>query len=270
MGYFTEIFQAVALMFIKLAILKFYSRVFTLRQPIFKWSVYALVAYSIATGIGVTVEFIVICLPISYYWNVAWALNGLKAPFPVEGSCLPSPVRLATPLLLDLFSDVIMLFLPLLGLWNLQMSRRKKIGLLFAFSLGAFVCVTNILRIYFSFNINSAGDVSYVNADSFVWTAVQCSMGVLAASVPALAPLYRRFPSRSSKNSNGSRGIWSTFRNTGRSRGPNNETREQDRESVKNLRNHASAETVEGTTRFSEDISMNHIPVSKDRRFNHG
>ena len=194
-----QLLQTLALLFTKLAILAYFTRVFTMLQPAFRWSVYVTTACAIIVGVGSCILFLNMCKPINYFWDAAWLSEGMPIPFKLEGDCLLVIYRLVAPLAADLLSDILILLLPIIGLWKLKMSKRRKLGLLFAFSLGAFVCITNVFRLVSVLQVQDAFDLSWEEADISIWTAVQCSVGVCAASVPGIAPLYRQlFPRRES------------------------------------------------------------------------
>ena len=214
MGYVVTILQAVALMFTKLSILLFYRRVFTTRIVFLKWMIWILFAYSLAVGIGCAVEFILACNPPQLFWLRVYLILGYEPPEPLIGVCEPQTLHLAVPLVLDLISEIALLTIPAIGLWNLQLPLKKKLGVFFAFSLGIFVTALSVVRFAFAFRLENDGDLSWDDSDSFVWTAVQICFGVASACVPAMAPLYRtikelRTQSKAShlNKSSGNRGV---------------------------------------------------------------
>lgn len=121
----------------KLSILFFYRRVFTKHQRTFKIAFYLIGAYTLALAIGTTAEFIFQCLPIHYFWDRSYLLAGVKPPYPIKGHCTPDRPRVAVPTIANTFSDILILILPAIGLWNLQLPKNKKLALFFVFSLGA-------------------------------------------------------------------------------------------------------------------------------------
>jgi hypothetical protein len=123
------------LFFIKLSLIIFYHRIFTTRQRRFKVALYVVAAYLVAWTIASLIVFIVQCTPIPFFWYRAYALAGLKPP--IEGWCLPSDSHQAAPGILNSLSDILILVLPGVALWPLQMRKTKKLGLFFVFSLGA-------------------------------------------------------------------------------------------------------------------------------------
>ncbi|KAI9739973.1 MAG: hypothetical protein M1818_005029 [Claussenomyces sp. TS43310] len=189
-GYVTDICCMLSVMFIKLAILVFYSRVFTLLKRGFRIILYIMAAYTIALGISSSITMVFLCSPPSFFWYRAYQLNMIKPPYTLEGKCLNNLVTVGLLCILDLVEDVILFVMPIFGLWGLQMAMRKKLGVFLAFSVGAFVIATNVIRIYYTFRITNSGDLGYSNGNAFIWSACQSSIGVVSASIPAMTPLY--------------------------------------------------------------------------------
>ncbi|TAQ88831.1 hypothetical protein B7494_g2827 [Chlorociboria aeruginascens] len=190
-GYACDILSQLSITFIKLAILTFYSRVFTLRQRAFRIALQIMIIYTIGLGFSGTITLILLCNPPRYFWYRAYALNLIPPPFELEGSCLNNLVTVGLLLAFDLLEDVFLFIMPIFALWGLQMTKRKKFGVFLAFGVGGFVVGTNVIRIYYTFRITNSGDLSYSNANAFIWTACQCSIGVVSASIPAMAPLFK-------------------------------------------------------------------------------
>ena len=183
-------------MFIKLSILAFYHRIFTARKRVFKLCLTVVGIYVIIVGVSSTIEQMLQCLPIHYFWDRAILLTGVPPPPTLVGSCLPQVARLAVPLIAGLLSDVVILVLPAIGLWNLQLARDKKVGVYAALSLGIFACAIEIVRIYYCFRANDEGDNTWVSSGIIIWTAVELSVAIVCACIPATAPLLKQIHTR--------------------------------------------------------------------------
>jgi hypothetical protein len=80
-----------------------------------------------------------------------------------------------------------------------RLPSRKKVILLGIFSLGIFITVIQIIRIL---TIKSLAD--YIDSSKLImWSMVENNLGIIVASIPALAPLVRSFQERSSNKSSG-------------------------------------------------------------------
>ena len=179
------------LFFIKLSLLFFYKRIFAAPSPKFKYTLYGIIAYVVCWTIGALVVFIYQCDPIEFFWFRSYALAGLDPP--VKGSCLPSVSHQVAPAVLNSISDLLILLIPGVALWPLQMRNTKKIGLFFVFSLGAFVCGVSIIKIVSAFAVSNDSDSTYVNTELLLWTVVECCIGLVCACLPCMVPLCRIF-----------------------------------------------------------------------------
>lgn len=94
-----------------------------------------MVGYVTAWTVAALVVYIDECTPISLFWDRAYGVIGMKLP--TTGSCLPVYSHQAAPGILNSVSDLLILVLPGVALWPLQMRRTKKLGLFLMFSLGA-------------------------------------------------------------------------------------------------------------------------------------
>ena len=196
-------FQGLGLLSSKLSILFFFRRVFTTRKRPFHIALVVVGTYSILVGVGSTIEFAVQCLPVSFFWERAYAVTGITPPHPLSGWCMPQDVHIAIPLIANLVSDLFILVLPAIGLWGLQMQKAKKIGIFVAFSVGLFVCIIECVRIYYAFKTNNSGDETWDNAGVLLWTAVESCVSVMCACISAMAPLLKHAHGKSKSNSHG-------------------------------------------------------------------
>lgn len=97
----------------------------------------------------------------------------------------------------DVLGDVAVLTLPYPCLRKLQMSRRSKVELTFIFSLGTLSLVFGVVRLYFvayRFNIflNPSKSSANTNTPPTFWTTAEISIGLLAACLPPLKPLFEK------------------------------------------------------------------------------
>ncbi|KAL8735519.1 MAG: hypothetical protein Q9181_002762 [Wetmoreana brouardii] len=179
---------------IKISILLFYRRIFTMHRRTFQVAFYILGTYTLVLTVVTIFVFMFQCLPITFFWERAYRLENVEPPHPIKGHCLPPPWHLAPPILiLNTISDIALLTLPAVGLWKLQLPRAKKIGLFVVFSLGAFVVSVGVVRIYYTFKAGTQFmDIPWDNANIMLWTAIECCVGNICASLPAMAPLLKR------------------------------------------------------------------------------
>src|SRR6478752_4423201 len=92
------------------------------------------------------------------------------------------------------------MLLPFPVLLRSQVPKRKKFVLLGLFGLGVFVTAIQIIRIQTITNLANYLD----SAKSITWSIVECSIGIIIACVPTLAPLVRYFAEKSPIGTGGS------------------------------------------------------------------
>lgn len=176
---------------IKISILIFYRRMFLVNQRWFKVALWVNWLYALGLGIAATFVFIVQCQPINYYWLRFINFYGMKAP---EGHCLPQMAHLVVPQILNTFSDVVILLLPVPIIWGLQIEMQRKVPILLIFLLGCFTILCGMARISSIFYVSTvADDVTWNNIYTITFTVVECAVGIVCACLPPSAPLYKAF-----------------------------------------------------------------------------
>ncbi|KAJ0104468.1 hypothetical protein J7T55_010934 [Diaporthe amygdali] len=112
------------------------------------------------------------------------------------------------PDVLSCVCDFVVFALPLKSLWGLQMrNRKRKIRLIFTFTVGFIACVLSLLRILawkLPGYINEAPEDTYIRRDAFeLLYPIEITFGILGACLPMLRPIFHRkeYGSRSSGNS---------------------------------------------------------------------
>ena len=142
------------------------------------------------------------CTPI----HKAWDLTGR-----VSGSCIDVNALFFANAGLDIFQDTLIYVLPMRMLYQLQVPKRQKIALMMVFAVGGFVVITGMIRLNYLKVAQNTPDPScrhflsssrsrtvsdiFVddNYGGAVWSAIECNIGVVCASLPAFKPLIDRF-----------------------------------------------------------------------------
>lgn len=171
-------------------------RIFTLLNRTLNIYVYIVGIFTAALGVGSTIEFIVQCLPIDYFWNRAYLVyaqaTNTEPPFPIaNGWCMPQNLHTAIPLVALLINDLMLLGLPVVGLWNLQLSRAKKLGVCFSFAIGVFVIVIDIVRLVEILQVQNTGDITWFTLPSLTWSTVESAAAFVCTSIPTMTPLLK-------------------------------------------------------------------------------
>ncbi|KAL9949679.1 hypothetical protein D7B24_006750 [Verticillium nonalfalfae] len=174
-----EVLYAWNLGWTKLSLLLMYYRIF--RVPYFKRMAWGVGAFVMAWVVCITFLFIFICVPVEKLW------------YPhLPGRCINQVGTWIANAASTIFTDLVILLMPIPPIWKLQLKQIEKIGLTFAFSLGFFVVFASAYRTSVLFTY-SATDPTYTLAPTVGWTAIEMSAGIVSACLPTLRPVMMFF-----------------------------------------------------------------------------
>ncbi|TVY40006.1 Satratoxin biosynthesis SC1 cluster protein [Lachnellula subtilissima] len=126
-----------------------------------------------------------LCIPAAKQWD----------PSITTGHCLAAVPFYTSMASITIVFDVLIMLTPFPMLLNSRLPNRKKVAILGIFSLGTFVTAIQIIRIL---SIKSLAN--YIDSSKLImWSMVENNLGIMAASIPPLAPLFRSFRDKSSK-----------------------------------------------------------------------
>jgi hypothetical protein len=86
-------------------------------------------------------------------------------------------------------TDVLFATIPIPLIWKLQLNTRTKISLIAILSLGWFACAAAIIKAVQQFNVLNEPDWT-VNDSFNIWNYIEFTIGIIAASLPSLKPLF--------------------------------------------------------------------------------
>jgi hypothetical protein len=90
----------------------------------------------------------------------------------------------------NVITDVIILVLPIRTVWNLNMSRRKKIAVTGVLGFGASSVVVAACRFIVLAELGSTQDPSYVLGNMVIVAAFEIQLAIVAVNLPAMKALY--------------------------------------------------------------------------------
>ncbi|KAK8177277.1 hypothetical protein IWX90DRAFT_13025 [Phyllosticta citrichinensis] len=172
--------------FTKQSYLCFYSRIFP-QQQFRRW----VMACSIVIWLwwaSAIMQVFLICRPVSASWDP----RGSR----VCGNVVMVYVALC---IINLFTDLVIMFLPVPFIRRLQMDTSTKVGLYVMFVLGIAVTIITILRAIALARID-LWNISYSIVDSLFWSTVEPAVAITNACIPAIRPLLSAFMSRFSSS----------------------------------------------------------------------
>jgi hypothetical protein len=91
---------------------------------------------------------------------------------------------------LNITTDLLVAALPVRQLWKLQIALKQKIALLVILTLGWFVVIISIIRLYFLILVaKHPEDQTWFSGPAAYWSALEVNLAIVCASTPALKPL---------------------------------------------------------------------------------
>ncbi|KAI5922447.1 hypothetical protein F4810DRAFT_264441 [Camillea tinctor] len=173
------IFWAISLGLTKLSILALYTKIFCVKR--FVLAAQACAVFVVLCAMVLLIGAFTICTPVTYNWD----------RFSTPGSCGNIRMLWSVTGGLNIFSDLVIIFLPMPHIWGLSLQLYKKIGLIVTFGIGLAVCIVSAVRLAEIVKINM-DDFPFSGGIALAFSALEPSLLVTAACIPLLRPLVSR------------------------------------------------------------------------------
>ncbi|KAL4911449.1 hypothetical protein BDW74DRAFT_142929 [Aspergillus multicolor] len=160
----------------KCSMLLLYLRLFPARQIQIATKIALLLTASWA--IAMLLANVFACQPFNYMW--------LRWDEEHEGRCVNHEAVMAIHSILNIVFDVLIITLPMPTLLKLNMSRRKKLGVIFMFAVGLVVTFISIFRCVslIQFDIFDNPTKNIVNIS--IWSVVEVDLSIICACMPGI------------------------------------------------------------------------------------
>ncbi|KAG6008196.1 hypothetical protein E4U21_004795 [Claviceps maximensis] len=185
-----------ALMAAKTSILIFYLRLAKNTQVVLRYASWVTLVVVNVAGLVLTLLNIFQCNPVAAAWMSVSSSAAKCIPLLTEFICA-APVNIVT--------DLAILALPIPVLTGMRLHVRQKAILVITFSLGIFVTIVDVVRIYYlqraitdvptgisddpNSRFGGSTDFAWNASLSFMWSAVEVNIGIACACIPTLKPL---------------------------------------------------------------------------------
>ncbi|KAK1974912.1 integral membrane protein [Colletotrichum cereale] len=189
---------------ISTCLLKISVGYFLLRVSICRSHIWILRLLMLGTVLfGTTYFFMVMfqCTPIPTYWE--------QSPR-VEGKCFSNRVVLImtyTASIINCLADWAFGILPLFILWSLSLPKRTRILAFAILSFAAIGSVATVIRSVYIPTLLDGDDFLWSTTDIALWSTVEPGIGIMAASIATLRPLWQLIGYRSGLRSQAPRAI---------------------------------------------------------------
>ncbi|KAH7317197.1 hypothetical protein BKA65DRAFT_439165, partial [Rhexocercosporidium sp. MPI-PUGE-AT-0058] len=121
------------------------------------------------------------CSPPSGFWDITG-----------KSKCLPELPFWYMNAAVNIFTDLMILILPLPALSKLKLGRTQKYVLTGLFSLGFFTCAISIIRIQTLKSAATSRDPTWENVAAACYSIAETTCGTICISVPTLRPLLAK------------------------------------------------------------------------------
>ncbi|GKU00284.1 integral membrane protein [Fusarium langsethiae] len=159
LSFVVPILYAVCTAFSKMALALFYRKLSPQRW--WRWSVYGVLFLVAGYNLAIMLVILFGCVPFEKSWDHTM----------LEGTCVNRPAVYICTAGLGIFSDLILLVMPLPMVLRSQIPRRQKAGLIVLFAIGSATLVTSVIRLVLLVPIFGAVDVSWIISGAIVWVA---------------------------------------------------------------------------------------------------
>lgn len=121
------------------------------------------------------------CVPYEHTWNKL-----------LPGTCTRSDTGKTTvaSAVINFVSDIIIFIIPQRTIWNLQMPRKKQLGVSVVFAVGIFACTAAAARLVFSVRRDVSDDFSYSFSAVAITALTEALCGFLVMCIPAIPKAY--------------------------------------------------------------------------------
>ncbi|GKZ76853.1 hypothetical protein AnigIFM56816_008142 [Aspergillus niger] len=141
----------------------------------------ALIVFTLAWGIASIFVSIFQCWPVRYFW--------IKH---IDGSCMQGRNTFYIVVgSIALAENFILVSMPLVVVWGMNLSPRQKVELSLIFGFGGLVCAIGLLRMV-TFKRYVTADATTNGYLQAIWSIVELELGIICASVILMRPIFHR------------------------------------------------------------------------------
>ncbi|KAI0885362.1 uncharacterized protein GGS22DRAFT_163511 [Annulohypoxylon maeteangense] len=185
MEYISSLINPIACVLVKVTLILFYRRVFTMNYKWFKYAWYSLFCSIIAHATAAFIGSVFQCIPPSYSWE------RVRLNHSAQGFCGVNNDALAMASnIMVIVIEVGLFILPITMLSRLQLKCSQKIGLMLIFGTGVLAIAAECVQLRYQILGSQSGvDGNWIIADIYLWAVIENSIGLICACLPIIGPL---------------------------------------------------------------------------------
>ncbi|KAI8299648.1 Satratoxin biosynthesis SC1 cluster protein 4 [Colletotrichum sp. SAR11_59] len=168
--YAVQMLYIIVLILAKISIVALFARVFPSR----KFQLVNRLVFVFLVGHGLIFTFVIMfeCTPIAGIWDRT-----------LIRKCVDLNAVALASAILSIVEDIVILAMPIQQLSQLQLGSKKKLAVIFMFSLGSFACITSIVRLRWLVLFADSYDTTWDNVDFVTWSITEISVALIMRSV---------------------------------------------------------------------------------------
>ncbi|GBF61945.1 hypothetical protein TMEN_4465 [Trichophyton mentagrophytes] len=168
----------------KLSLLFFTRKmIFGINSKILKWLVYFTMAIVAAEMVIFFIVVIFPCRPVSAYWTLSFR--------PQE--CINETAHLLIGTIINIFTDFLVVILPIPTVMSLKLPYRQRIVLALLFGAGFAVCIAGSVKAYYIHVCSASHDKTWDFYPVWISGTIELYLGVIAGSLASLKPFFARY-----------------------------------------------------------------------------
>ncbi|KAI1180777.1 hypothetical protein F4777DRAFT_172206 [Nemania sp. FL0916] len=147
------------------------------------------------------------CSPISAQWDYTILAND------PDSHCIPVDQIVSAAYALSaltVLSDWLYALLPIPIIWHVEMTSQAKWSVILVLGLGIFASIATLVRLGFLADLKDESDILHAGTDAMIWTLIEPSIAISAASLATIRPLLRQWKIRGFSHSERSHGTGNT------------------------------------------------------------
>lgn len=109
----------------------------------------------------------------------------------LPGKCVDPIAILIASSAINCATDIVILVLPIVMVWRLQMSKHRKWSVSAIFATGAFACVCSLMRVVSAVRLIGDQDLTYDLVVQSLWANGEVGSGIVAGCMLSMPQLFR-------------------------------------------------------------------------------
>jgi hypothetical protein len=149
-----------------------------------EWMLYATMVTILCASVATNIFLLTACKPLAATWDARLGTCRKRSDTVILGNTY-SAINIAV--------DWTVALMPVFLLWRVNMPLKQKLTVMCVLSLGIFASTATLVRLHYLPNFTQEDDYLYGLGPIVLWTIIELGLALIAVSLMALRPLFRRF-----------------------------------------------------------------------------